>query len=299
MNVNTKKNWDFSASSATSTVSQLNRQKDKPTPPSVFYTQEAFAAIRYLVDNCTKEVGWLGEVQTFDNAYLVTRIHVPTQVVTSTETDILPEDMAALYMELMDQGVDTSTLIYWGHSHVNMGVTPSGQDETQIGNFLDSCNVFIREITNKKGDKKVDVFDVNQGYVFQCVRAEVYYEIPTDVKEYLDMAITSRVKERTYVSYSNVTQHRAGGYRGAGFDSTGASLPAVPNTKYVRSAGLNLDSVKSYDAMQDLYIFANGDALFGKFFTSSECAYMDTKLGLADFGLDQATIWDAVHGTTG
>src|SRR5690606_38028013 len=51
--------------------------------------------------------------------------------------------------------------------HVNMGVTPSGQDDLQMKTFKDGGHDwFIRLIANKKGEMKLDIYDYNAGVAY-------------------------------------------------------------------------------------------------------------------------------------
>ena len=127
----------------------------------------AWVKIWRLIDHCPKEVGWLGIVSRMGDNYLIEDIYVPDQEVTGSETLIPPEAMAELCETLMTQGIDISKLRYWGHSHVNMGVTPSATDEDQVAEYIEHVDWFIRGIHNKRADSKVDVYDVEKNLIFQ------------------------------------------------------------------------------------------------------------------------------------
>jgi len=233
------KKWDFSATDTTTAnlVTPL-RTKASLVAPRVFYAPTVLSAIYYLVDKCPQEIGWLGTVQVMGNDYYIDQIYVPQQIVSGTETDISPEAMAALAIEIMDAGKDPGALYYWGHSHVNMGVTPSGQDETQINMYLDNCPVFIRGIYNKSRKQKVDVFDTRAGMVFQNVNAGVHYPMNNETKARLDALITNNVKTRTYqttTSWSKPDRDAQGNI----------IIPPV-------------ESCYSYNTIDDEYVFPRG-----------------------------------------
>lgn len=137
--------------------------------PSVYYTEEVDATIRFLVDTVTTEVGWLGLVEKVGFNFLVTKIFVPKQTVSAANTTITAASMADIAMEILDLDLNPDDLYYWGHSHVNMGVSPSVQDEWQLEEYLAHCPVFIRGIYNKREQAKVDVYDMPAGIVHQCV----------------------------------------------------------------------------------------------------------------------------------
>lgn len=168
--------FEFSASSNEPTISTL-KPKDHVAPrmPTVFYTPEAWDTVWFIVGVCPQEVGWLGLVDTLPSGdFLITEVFVPEQQVHGTETDISPDAMTDLAMHLIDMGHDTNKLIYWGHSHVNMGVSPSGQDERQVDEYLEHAPLFIRGIYNKRGERKLDVFDRERGLIFQKCPDRIY-----------------------------------------------------------------------------------------------------------------------------
>lgn len=196
-----ERKFDFSASALSKKISPFHKKDEpnklSPVIPCVYYTIEAWNIISYLVEKCTQEVGWLGLVETLESGdYLITDIYIPEQEVHGAETDISSDAMAALTMELLDADKDPGKLFYWGHSHVSMSVSPSGQDEDQIDEYMEHCDVFIRGIYNKKGESKVDIFDKNQFCVFQFVDEHIDYpDLTEEQKDHLDTIIHRNVKK--------------------------------------------------------------------------------------------------------
>lgn len=140
--------------------------------PTVYFSDYAWAQLWTIINYCKDEVGWYGLVdETQGGDYIIAEIFVPEQKVSAATTDIESEAMGKLAAELEAAGKDSSKLRYWGHSHVNMSVRPSGTDEDQIQEYLDHVDWFIRGIHNKKGDSKVDVYDVENNVVHQCVNS--------------------------------------------------------------------------------------------------------------------------------
>ncbi len=162
---------DMDSSSLTATTTQL----ELLDAPTVYYTPEAWETMWYVINKCEKEVGWLGLVEQDeeDNSYLITEIFIPEQLVHGAETDITAETLGKLANYLEIKGKDSSQLRYWGHSHVNMGVSPSMPDELQVDDYLEHADWFIRSIHNKRGQSKVDVYSTTENVVFQCVHSDV------------------------------------------------------------------------------------------------------------------------------
>jgi len=189
--------WQFHANSTTSTRSSL-LEKDTPTP-RVLYTPEVWSIIQLAIAHCEVEIGWLGLVRKHNETdYLVYDVFIPKQTVSHTETDIDESAMSALANEIFAAGEDPGNLYYWGHSHVNMGVQPSGQDEEQVAIYLDSLPVLIRGIYNKRGESNVCVFDTEQRVVFERVENGVYTLSDGDESAWIEH-IDKNVKQRKVV----------------------------------------------------------------------------------------------------
>lgn len=171
-----------------------------PQEPLVEYTAEVKAQMDYLVAKCPMEVGWFGLVD-YDpkyHCYTIYRIVVPAQEVSHTETDISAQHMATAALALMDEGIDTGHMYAWFHSHVNMEVRPSGQDERQVAEFVECCPVFIRGIVNKRGDSKVDVYYRDHGIAYCNVPEIVDDPRKTEWCAGMDDIIKANVKRAVY-----------------------------------------------------------------------------------------------------
>lgn len=194
--IQTAHKFKVSASSLVSKISPLS-PSSAALPPRVWYSPIAWHKIQHAISMNTKEVGWFGTVEKVAGGYLITDIFIPKQFVTGTETDILPEALAEIAMEVDDP----EQLYYWGHSHVNMGVGPSNQDELQTSEYLNHVDVFIRGIYNKKGECKVDVFDINQKIAYECVRSgPMIPGMSQEELELFDVIMKANVKERVYTA---------------------------------------------------------------------------------------------------
>jgi len=168
-------------------------------PPTVFYSHKVNAQIRHLVDTAPGEISWVGLVSRIGIHFMVDEIFVPEQTVGATFTDITPSGLAKIALLLDDRGMDTSNLIYWGHSHVNMGVSPSGTDEEQVEEFLEHNNIFIRGIYNKRRESKVDVFLKEDNIVHQCVsNGTMVYTLSPEELATIDSVVKDNVSARQY-----------------------------------------------------------------------------------------------------
>lgn len=177
-----------------------------PREPAVYFTREAWVKQCHLVDKCPKEVGWFAMVDhdPEDNSFTITELVIPKQEVSAAETNIGKDDLADAALELMEQGKDTSKLYAWFHSHVNMGVSPSGQDEYQVENYLEdlvdepAVPAFIRGIQNKRGDLKIDVYFIHHGIAYQNIEAQVLYDDDPQWYKDVEEEIKTKIREQKF-----------------------------------------------------------------------------------------------------
>jgi hypothetical protein len=170
---------------------------EQPEAPVVYFTAETMSKVRYLVQQCDDEAAWFGVVEEVnDNDFLVTQIFVPDQTVTGASVDI---DGDAIAKMVHQHDIDSYFLRYHGHSHVNMAVEPSGTDQAHILDYLENYDWFIRSITNKKGDMRVDVFDKRVGYAFQNVTYGIWELLQTEEwYAEVDKEIEDKVKTKKF-----------------------------------------------------------------------------------------------------
>lgn len=193
-----KRNPTYSVTTAAMTTTRVDIKGATPAYPplpTVFYTPEAKVQMDFIVDYCDEEVGWMCYVQEVGNDFLITDVYVPKQEVHATETDISAEALNELAFKLMDEHKDPGQLIGWFHSHVDMAVSPSLQDEHMVEDFLENNPVFIRGIVNKKGASKVDVYYRDFGIAYTCVPTRVFYNMETDPTEGLAELLDKNVTE--------------------------------------------------------------------------------------------------------
>ena len=139
--------------------------------PRIGIMSDALAKMFVYVDECSDEIGWLGTVkQINEKYYIIEDVFLFDQDVHGTTTEITPEGLAEFAEELLqcENGMEIwNNLKMWGHSHVNMGVTPSSQDNKQMRDFGEiGHDWFIRLICNKKGDMKLDFFHYKLGIAY-------------------------------------------------------------------------------------------------------------------------------------
>ena len=168
------------------------------TIPVVRVAPKAFSKMQHLVTWSDVEVGWLGVVKRLDHTYTIKDIFLFDQEVNSVTCEITPESLALFAEDLLKLkcGMEIfNNIRMWGHSHVNMPVSPSHQDDVQFEELAkNSGDYFIRVIANKKGELKVDLTDVEAGVTYLNIEWKLEDEFDSDYfyQEYLEKVKTKK-----------------------------------------------------------------------------------------------------------
>lgn len=172
--------------------------------PTIHITQQAICDMFLLTDECDTEVGWLGTVsQMPDSAdLLIEEIFLPKQECHTAMAKLSVDGLMDVYNELMarkdgDKLVDK--LRFWGHSHVNMDVEPSKQDEEQMEMFeKNKCDFFVRGIVNKKAKMKFDVFYYKTNVAVLDCPWTMHFTVSENKRLHWRQSIKSKVKESSF-----------------------------------------------------------------------------------------------------
>lgn len=144
----------------------------------VFFTPEAWRKMQALVSDFDKEVAWHGVAyrdndETKDNYYISDILVYPQKVTGAT----VNTDQEKYEMWLMSHEDDVfNNIRMQGHSHVNMGVTPSSVDTSLYDRLLDQLDddmFYIFMIWNKKKDKTVKIYDLKKNVLFDTADVTV------------------------------------------------------------------------------------------------------------------------------
>jgi hypothetical protein len=193
--------------------------------PIVYLTAQTYVKIQKLIDASSDELAWHGTVTKLDNAYLIDDIFVYPQTVTSVTVDSDEEAYAKWLMELDDNIINH--LRFQGHSHVNMGVTPSGRDTGNwhaFLNLLKDDEFYIFCIANKKDQFYWTIYDMKTNIIFENKDIEMVV-IDADC-----LSIKDWVKEniQTYIKRQPITANAR-----QGFANNSANTPAVNPSSYI------------------------------------------------------------------
>ena len=170
---------------------------------TLYFTPLAWDKMKSLVDVFETEVGWHGLARRGDDEtkdeYIVYDIMVyPQEVTGSTVTT----DQKAYTYWLYQQDDDIfNSMKFHGHSHVRMGVSPSGVDNDHQSGILDQLTdemFYIFNIWNKRGEYNAKIYDLKKNILFETsdIVIKIYgcdYDYDEFIKESKEL-----VKTKTY-----------------------------------------------------------------------------------------------------
>lgn len=187
------------------------------TPPTIYISANAYVKMRMLVDQMSTEVGWYGTVTKcpgLQETYVIEDILVYPQKVTGATCEQDETKMFDFEMSLTTEQVNSKR--FQGHSHVNMGVTPSGVDEQFYQDLLTQVNdYFIICITNKKNDYTVRFYDVANNILYTDLELKVLLDDGTDTNNWFTL-VKDQVANKSIVT---VDPNKPGNFKGSIFDT--------------------------------------------------------------------------------
>lgn len=218
----------------------------------VYFTQDAWNKVQALVREFDTEVQWHGCVNRIsDDEFEIYDIVVPPHVVTGSTVTSDPVKYSEWINELDDDIFNF--LHFHGHSHVNMGCSPSSTDmkyrqdvvtqlPTPRNENDDSFYIFL--IFNKKGEWTGEIYDLknNALYATNEIDIEVYTDDGTFLSDFVADAKKMAVKETPKPAVTPT--YTGGGYYGGSY--------------YDKGKGAKKTSKKEKDELQGS-IFKSGD----------------------------------------
>lgn len=172
----------------------------------VHFASAAFYKMWALVEACSKEIAWDGIVYRDEenpHVFYVTDIIVYPQMVSgaTVDTDDIP------YLEWLN-GLDDETFNHRrfnGHSHVNMGVTPSATDMTyREQSILNINDFFIFGVFNKRQEFNFQIYDVENNIIYDKDDI-VFYTPEPDYSGWAKESMEQYVTEKKYTAPATTT----------------------------------------------------------------------------------------------
>lgn len=179
---------------------------------TVYFTEIAWLKMQTLIREFDKEVAWHGLAYRCDDEtkdeYIIKDILVYPQEVTGSTVNTDQQKYQSWLMAHDDEVFNNIRM--QGHSHVNLGVTPSGVDLSlyeRILDQLDDSMFYIFLIYNKRGEKTYMIYDMAKNIMFET--SDVTVKIIDDgsgLSKFLEDA-KSKVQNRTYSAASGNYNH--------------------------------------------------------------------------------------------
>jgi hypothetical protein len=114
----------------------------------------ALQKIQFWTDMASGEVSGMGLVKSVNGTLEVSDVFLVKQDSSGGTTELDQLALAELIQELEMQGIDSSQLKFWWHSHCDMGVFWSGTDDECI-EALAPAGWVLAMVVNKKGRYKL------------------------------------------------------------------------------------------------------------------------------------------------
>lgn len=200
-------------------------QIDTVEIPTIRISKTALHKMFLYVKIGSKEVGWMGTLmdnRDEGNEFYLKDVFLAEQEVSSVTTNLTPDGVAELMNELMtrpDAMEVCNNLKFWGHSHVNMGVGPSAQDETTVKELRGgTSDYFLRGIFNKSGEVKFTLFLYDSNVKIDDVEWYSEDEIPSTLEAEIEREFNQKVTEATNYVYVNQNYNTYGNNYAYGAD---------------------------------------------------------------------------------
>jgi hypothetical protein len=169
--------------------------------------------MRALVDNASTEISWHGLVEPYEDTVRIYDVLVYPQVATAVTVEADDDNNA--YVSWLDDLPDAqfNQVRMQGHSHVNMGTSPSGTDINFYETLLEHVKDFyIFMILNKAGSVFVEYYDIANNVVYETADIELVKEIQGfDYRAWYNEQSQRYVTLRTSFSYKPATATKTKG----------------------------------------------------------------------------------------
>lgn len=137
---------------------------------SLIFTEKSWLKMFTLVKMCKKEVAWHGNViKNCTGSYTVSDIAVYPQTVTAVTVDTDEEEYAQWLMRV-DEDENFRSMYLQGHSHVNMGVSPSATDlrhQAETLSMMPEDGFYVFVILNKRNKIYATIYDLQDNIQYE------------------------------------------------------------------------------------------------------------------------------------
>lgn len=197
----------------------------------VVFENEAYKKMNALVQVCDKEIGWYGTVKREgEKRFVVTDIIMFPQEVTGVTVQTDDAEYTNWSNALSDEVFNS--MRFYGHSHVNMGCSPSGVDTDHYKNMIQNCNDFyIFGIFNKNKTYNywLNIYDIENNVLYEKEDIDYRYTMAEE-EMWAEDSIAKYVKERKI--YPAASTYSGNSY----WNNSKKNTPATPATQAAQAA---------------------------------------------------------------
>lgn len=182
----------------------------------------AYIKMKRLVNKQPDEVGWHGIARRGDgDEYFIDDIMIYPQEVTGS-TVTVDQNGYEEWLGALDDAT-FNALRFQGHSHVNMGCTPSSVDKNLYDGILSGLSdddFYIFAIFNKKSERMINIYDMKKNVLFESQDISMVVDVLGQSLEEFDKVTKECIVKKPYTVYSQKNPSYGGGYNGGAYSGT-------------------------------------------------------------------------------
>lgn len=230
----------------------------------IIINQKVYEEVMYLVDKCDKEISGLGKVKIIGDEVHIVKQYLLDQEVTATTTDIDEDAVSKLLYEAhQDGGLEEGELLWWWHSHVDMGVFWSGTDHATIKEFGKNGRIFAT-VFNKKREMRSAYYQAGNGIYPQCfvdnIETGIMSMLTPEHRKALDEQFEVKVREKKWKPKHNFNKFNKSG----AWDYQG-NKKKLANRRKKKTTALTDDLVGHSNRFNDSFFWDGDDNYMDEF----------------------------------
>lgn len=181
---------------------------DKDKLPKIKVTLNAYLKMMSYVQLSDTEISWLSHVTAAENEYIIDEAFIAEQEAAAATVSFTEKGLSKLCTNVIEKyGVDYyNEISLWGHSHVDMAASPSGQDFKQILEWKDQP-YYIMLILNKKGRCYVALYDFKNNIVHENLPIQIDFPNYNEIRKESGQAIKDLVIKKQGFDYSQMSMY--------------------------------------------------------------------------------------------
>lgn len=221
----------------------------KTIRPKVYFTPVAYLKMNALISTCDKEIAWHGYVDVLaEHTYLIHDIVCYPQKVAGAAVDSDDDKYGAWLQSVPNDKI--KSLRFQGHSHVNMGVSPSCTDVENwhnLSKLVRADGYYIFCIANKKGNIEFHLADKKLGVMFEPKEIDYAVVIGDDFDTTLKVWADNTIEENITEIKTSIATHKQ-------YSFNESNVGARPYSYSSERVGTVLEFKQLYNSLDADYI---------------------------------------------